>query len=276
MEHSSEEDAALYRDAHEALPPAARATLLLLLWLIYQQKLEEAKYSLRGDLPERADVLHAAATRVAAKVQAALPQTLWVQPTLAFFRTAALLSNGCYSGDAPPCRARMAAMLAADGLAYPRLRLLATCRAAEEGGDASARDIDPADDGPRLAIHAGKPALLEAELRREHAQDAVNGRPVGAPKPAAGEPQSKALEVYWLVVEGLRPEGERNPMVHCQALVVTSAATAAVRARVRFAAPSPAGDYTLRVHVASSTVVGVALAQEVPFTVQEDDVPELE
>ena len=41
-------------------------------------------------------------------------------------------------------------------------------------------------------------------------------------------------------------------------------------------APSPAGDYTLRVHVASSTVVGVALAQEVPFTVQEDDVPELE
>ena len=152
--------------------------------------------------------------------------------------------------------------------------------------------------------------------------------------------------MYWLVVEGLRPEGERNPMVHCQALVVTSAATAAVRARrghatpsprppasrplapcprhvcarvccmrgpghttpcppprapprgsgrasgqsrvisgnltaqvrarVRFAAPSPAGDYTLRVHVASSTVVGVALAQEVPFTVQEDDVPELE
>ena len=60
-------------------------------------------------------MLHAAATRVAAKVQAALPQTLWVQPTLAFFRTAALLSNGCYSGDAPPCRARMAAMLAADG-----------------------------------------------------------------------------------------------------------------------------------------------------------------
>ena len=59
-------------------------------------------------------------------------------------------------------------------------------------------------------------------------------------------------------------------------LPASTRATAQVRARVRFAAPSPAGDYTLRVHVASSTVVGVALAQEVPFTVQEDDVPELE
>ena len=52
MEHCSEEDAALYRDAHEALPPAARATLLLLLWLLYQQKLEEATGAVTRHAPD--------------------------------------------------------------------------------------------------------------------------------------------------------------------------------------------------------------------------------
>jgi len=52
MEHCSEEDAALYRDAHEALPPAARATLLLLLWLLYQQKLEEATGAVTRHVPD--------------------------------------------------------------------------------------------------------------------------------------------------------------------------------------------------------------------------------
>ena len=59
MEHCSEEDAALYRDAHEALPPAARATLLLLLWLLYQQKLEEATGAVTRHVPDTPPLLTA-------------------------------------------------------------------------------------------------------------------------------------------------------------------------------------------------------------------------
>ena len=44
---------------------------------------------------------------------------------------------------------------------------------------------------------------------------------------------------------------------------------------VPFVAP-PAGSYTLRVHVLSTSVVGVELTTDVTFTVEEDDVPALQ
>lgn len=44
---------------------------------------------------------------------------------------------------------------------------------------------------------------------------------------------------------------------------------------VPFVAP-PAGTYTLRVHVISTSVIGVWLQTDVSFTVAEDDVPDLQ
>jgi hypothetical protein len=82
------------------------------------------------------------------------------------------------------------------------------------------------------------------------------------------------LEAYWLIVEGVKADPEPNPMVHHQPMVVTSVAADKVRARVRFAAPGP-GEYSVRVHVISSSVAGMEIQQQVGFTVEEDDVPEL-
>ena len=42
-----------------------------------------------------------------------------------------------------------------------------------------------------------------------------------------------------------------------------------------FIAPAEVGKFTLRVHVCSTSVVGVYLCQDVEFEVVEDDVPAL-
>lgn len=64
VQHAAETDSNAYRDVHDKIPPAARNTLLLLLWLLYQAKLDQADFRLEGDLDERCEVASKVAIRV--------------------------------------------------------------------------------------------------------------------------------------------------------------------------------------------------------------------
>ena len=225
--------------------------------------------------------------------QRAIVETRWVQPTLALYRTSALLGNGLWSGSDLTCVKRMRAILAADDLAYPDVSLRVHVHAGlTVGGDPERVPFLSMDEfaaKPVGRLLPGKPVYLEVELTRKHAQDALDGQPVlslatDSSAGKGGEGASNAertaaaarsvVEAYWLVVEGLKDDPEPNAMVHHQPMTVTSVATESVRARTRFAAPPP-GSYTLRVHVLSSSVAGIALLKDVDFVVEEDDVPEL-
>lgn len=64
MEHALETDANAYKDVHDKIPPAARSTLLLLLYLLYQAKFHESGFELEGDLDERCEIASQVAIRV--------------------------------------------------------------------------------------------------------------------------------------------------------------------------------------------------------------------
>jgi type IV pilus biogenesis protein CpaD/CtpE len=64
VQHAAETDGDAYRDVHDKIPSAARNTLLLLLWILYQARLEEAQFKLPGDLDERCEVASKVAVRV--------------------------------------------------------------------------------------------------------------------------------------------------------------------------------------------------------------------
>jgi hypothetical protein len=62
--HATETDTNAYRDVHDKIPPGARNTLLLLLWLMYQARLEAEGFKLAGDLGERCEIASNVAIRV--------------------------------------------------------------------------------------------------------------------------------------------------------------------------------------------------------------------
>ena len=59
-------------------------------------------------------------------------------------------------------------------------------------------------------------------------------------------------------------------------MVVKDLEQSVVTAEQPFTAPPNPGKYTLRVHVTSTSVIGIDLTTDVSFTVVEDDVPDLE
>ena len=83
------------------------------------------------------------------------------------------------------------------------------------------------------------------------------------------------LEAYWLYIEGVKPEGTPNSLIAAQPVVVKDLREAVVRATQAFMAPPDAGTYNLRIHLTSTSVIGVNLAHDCTFTVVEDDVPAL-
>ena len=94
-------------------------------------------------------------------------------------------------------------------------------------------------------------------------------------KPPCNNPQG-IYEAYWLYIEGLKPEGTPNSLIVAKPMVCNDVKQGVIAAEAVFQAPPKTGEYKLRVHVTSTSVIGINLTKDVAFTVVEDDVPDLE
>lgn len=197
------------------------------------------------------------ATKLLIKAQMLMPQQRWVQPTLAVAGASALISNALWSHTDEKALASMRTILQEDQLPYPKLKLEATAGPKATNGE-----------GEECA--AGQHVLTKVKLTREHAK-----KPGEGPDPQPNNPQG-IFEAYWLYIEGLKPEGTPNSLICAQPMVVKDLEQGVVTAEAPFTAPPAPGKYTLRVHLLSTSVIGIDETCEVSFTVVEDDVPALE
>lgn len=197
------------------------------------------------------------ATKLLIKAQMLMPQQRWVQPTLAIASASALVSNALWSHTDEKALASMKSILQEDQLPYPKLSLSASAgpKATHGIGD---------------ECTAGQHVLTSVKLTREHATPAGSG-----PGPTANNPQG-IFEAYWLYIEGLKPDGTPNSLICAAPMVVKDLSDAVVTHEAPFTAPPVPGEYKLRVHVTSTSVIGIHCTMDAGFTVVEDDVPDLE
>ena len=194
------------------------------------------------------------ATKLLVKAQMLMPQQRWVQPTLAIASASALVSNALWSHTDEEAISAMRGILQEDQLPYPKLSLNATC-----GPKNTAESADE--------CTAGQAVSVKVILNREHAAPPADGQEPNNPQ--------GIYEAYWLYVEGLK-EGQPNSLIAAQPMVVKDLEEAVVEAEKDFQAPPKPGTYTLRVHVVSTSVIGIHHTKDVSCTVVEDDVPALE
>ena len=77
-------------------------------------------------------------------------------------------------------------------------------------------------------------------------------------------------------LEGLKPEGTTNSLITAQPMPVKELSQRTISTEIPFQSPPAPGTYHLKVHVLSTSVIGVELSAPCEFTVVEDDVPDLE
>eukprot|EP00316_Scyphosphaera_apsteinii_P012230 CAMPEP_0119317232 /NCGR_PEP_ID=MMETSP1333-20130426/42420_1 /TAXON_ID=418940 /ORGANISM="Scyphosphaera apsteinii, Strain RCC1455" /LENGTH=407 /DNA_ID=CAMNT_0007323105 /DNA_START=117 /DNA_END=1340 /DNA_ORIENTATION=+ len=274
MIHGVEADAVALRETK--LKPEKKRPLLLLLWVLYQHKVNPTVV-LDEQTQQYFETTKRLATQMFMHAQLALPQQRWVQPTLAVSRVAALFVNELWSHDDEECIKRMKDILAPPkepdaGMPYPMLALSArTIKTLElEKGFASKLDADaclvPAVCLPRQSIS------VQVELSRLHA--CRNTAPASI---ADNDLNPKGiLEAYWLYVEGHTPEGSSSVLLAAQPLTVADLSTPSCSATVKFDAPKQPAEYLLTVYIASTSVVGCDMSLNLKFKVEEDDVPALD
>jgi len=234
-----------------------RRNVLLLFWHMNQSNLTELAAAVTPEVNHLRGGANELATQLLIKAQMLMPQRRWVQPTLAVARASALISNALWSHTDPKALAAMRTILEEDQLPYPKLTM-----EADAGSKAS--------DGVDKECLTSQPVLVTLKVHRGHA-----AKPEEGPRPPPNNAQG-IYEAYWLYIEGLKPQGTPNSLIAAQPLVVKDLEMKAIEAKVPFTAPPKAGTYTLRVHVCSTSVVGIAMSTDVAFTVTEDDVPALE
>jgi len=235
-----------------------RRNVLLLFWHMYQSHLPELASSLTGGVVSLTSFLNSQATKLLVRAQMLMPQQRWVQPTLAIAHASALLSTALWSHTDEKALEAMRVILKEDALPFPNLTLRASA------GPQSTAGI-----GDECA--AGQKVLVRATVTRLHKSVLAEGEV----PPPPNNPQG-IYEAYWVYIEGLKPQGTPNSLVCAQPLVVKDVSASEVSVEQPFVAPPTPGTYTLRVHLVSTSVVGIALTHDVSFVVVEDDVPALE
>jgi len=234
-----------------------RRNVLLIYWHMHRSNMKELADSMPGGVEATRGYLNQLIITLLVKAQMALPQQRWVQPTLAVAGASALISNALWSHTDKEALQMMEKILQEDQLKYPKLQL---------EGQAGPKSTN----GEGDECVAGQAVQLTVRLKREHFT-----KPGAAEQPTPNNPQG-IVEAYWLYVEGLKPEGTPNSLIAAQPMVVKDASQTVISAEVPFTAPPNAGEYTLRLRVTSTSVVGVNHVVDVGFKVVEDDVPALE
>jgi len=237
--------------------PTERRNALILYWHMHQSNMPELAATMPSGLDSLRAYLNNLATKLLVKAQMLMPQQRWVQPTLAVAHASALVANALWSHTDEKALGAMRAILAEDGLSTPKLSLAAT---AGPRGTSGVGD----------EVATGQQVLVSVKLTREHAKKAGEGE-----TPPCNNPQG-IYEAYWVFVEGLKPKDTPNSLICAQPMVVKDVEQAVVTAEAPFQAPPKAGLYQLRVHIVSTSVIGVDLSYDVGFTVVDDDVPALE
>jgi len=234
-----------------------RRNILLLYWHLLRSSNEEFLMGLEDKqaktLETQRGLANQLATTLLVRSQMLMPRQRWVQPTLAIARASALIATALWSHTDEAALAQMAVHLKdEDSLPMPKLELAATA-------------------APKTTseIIAGATMTATISLTRAHAAIPGEGE-----RPACNNPQG-IYEAYWLYIEGLKPEGTPNSLIAAKPMVVKDLEEKVIVDEVPFVAPA-AGSYTLRVHVLSTSVIGVELSTDVTFTVEEDDVPDLQ
>jgi len=110
---------------------------------------------------------------------------------------------------------------------------------------------------------------LDITLHRDHAL------PPDAEIPEALAPQG-IYEAFYLILEGLMGEGKPNHLVSIQPAIVKDLTEKTIKVPITFVAPEKPGQYSLRIHLTTNSIVGVYLSQDISFEVIEDDVPTLQ
>jgi hypothetical protein len=255
LEDKLEAIGAFPKDCLNDLDECTWRNAVLLYWHLHKGSQEAFAATLPGELDHYRGGVNQFATKLVIMAQMLFPQQRWVQVTLAIAKFSALLANAMWSHDDEGERKRMADVLAEDGLPYPKLSLAAKAAPRESAGD---------------EVTAGQHVAVSVELGREHAAEIAEGS-----TPPCNNPQG-IYEAYWVYLEGVK-EGAPNSLIQAKPLVVTGDVRApSVSLELLFQAPPVAGRYHLRVHVTSTSVIGIFLTTDVAFTVIDDDVPDLE
>uniref|UniRef100_A0A7S0NTP6 SEC63 domain-containing protein n=1 Tax=Calcidiscus leptoporus TaxID=127549 RepID=A0A7S0NTP6_9EUKA len=234
-------------DALDGLDAAARANGLLLSWQLNREQHGVAESMALDEATSRqASAVLQTCTKLLMQAQMLIPKQRWVQQTLAVARASALVANSLWSHSDEAALALQTAILAREGLRYPRLELSAST--------------------PKQVLPKA-PVEITVLLARQHA---------GGSEAAKMINNQGIFEAYWLYVEGHKPKETPNSLLAAQPMPVKDVDAPHVEAQVVFTAPPTLGKYQLTVHVLSTSVIGVELSQDVMFEVVEDDVPALE
>lgn len=245
------------REACNELPRPQRRNIMLLYWQMYQNKLEK-KITLDDITARQQQITNQIGTSILVKAQMLLVQNRWVQATLAIARVSALISCCLWSHTDEECKKAMATVLESDGLPVPKLRVQATTSAKEKPGS----DILP-----------GDAVKLDVIVYRDHVSEPGVKAKIGD---SPLNPQG-ILEAYWCYAEGVKPEiTVPNSLIGAQPMTVKSLDEPFISLEVAFRAPPTPGKYPVKVHIISTSVIGVDLTTDVDFTVVEDDLPPLE
>jgi len=240
---------------------AARKNALLLYWHMNRSAHEELAATFPTELDAMRSGMNQLATQLLVKAQMLMPQQRWVQQTLAVARVSALVANGLASHTDPAALAAMAKILedpdAGGPLPMPKLTVSAAAKARNGTNEEDSE------------VTAGQQVLVTITVTREHAASP------GDAAPQAPNPQG-IYEAYWVYLEGLKPEGTPNSLITAQPMPVKDLTQREIKAEIPFQSPPAPGKYDLKVHVLSTSVIGVELSALCDFTVVEDDVPELE
>jgi len=230
----------------------------LLYWQMYQSKLE-GELKLDNITERQQQICNQIGTGILVKAQMLLVQNRWVQATLAIARASALISCCLWSHSDEQCIKQMTSVLESDGLPFPKLRLEAACSPKDKPGEKE--------------VLGDGVIKLDVVLHRDHASEKAV-KPSIADSPL--NPQG-ILEAYWCYAEGVKPEASTpNSLIGAQPMVVKALDEPFASLELSFRAPPTPGTYPIKVHVISTSVIGVDLTADTTFTVVEDDLPPLE
>jgi len=239
------------------LPRDHRRNVMLIYWQMYQTKLDK-EIELDNITSGQQQIANRMCTGILVKAQMLLVQNRWVQATLAIARISALISCGLWSHTEEECKIQMAKVLENDGLPMPELRVEASASAKER---------------PEKEILVDAAVKVDVVLYRDHVS-APGDKAKIADNPL--NPQG-ILEAYWCYAEGVKPDPKvPNSLIGAHPMVVKSLDEPFVSAEIAFRAPPTPGTYPVRVHIISTSVIGVDLTTDTTFTVVEDDLPPLQ
>jgi len=221
-------------------------------WIMYSAKLSDS-VKLDPKTSVQAKIVQSIGTKLLMQSQQIMQQQKWMQAMLAICSASALFSNELWSHEDPECIEKMKIELDKTGTPMPVLRL-----------EVDGKGVDSRNE----TVLPGKQFQLDIALHRDHAlaEDAE------IPEPLA---PGGIYEAFMLLLQSVE-EGKEGAVLAAVPAIVKDLTQKTMNFHLPFTAPPKAGKYTLRVHLTTTSIVGIYSYKDFEFEVIEDDVPTLE